>query len=76
MEPVLAVWSRFYLDGTVITETALQPYIQDTVDELEVIMGDKSTPYGALRASLGYANLWKINYIEVRFQYSIETSGC
>lgn len=67
MEPVLAVWSGLYLDGTIMTQAALQPYIQDTMDELEFIMGDKSTPYGGLRASLGYPNPWKINYVEVSF---------
>lgn len=67
MEPVLAVWSGLYLDGTVMSQAALQPYIQDTMDELEFIMGDKSTPYGGLRASLGYPNPWKINYVEVSF---------
>lgn len=66
MEPLLAVWSGLYLDGTIIPESELQPYVQDALDELEFIMGDTSTSYGALRASLGYPSPWKINYVEVR----------
>jgi len=65
MEPIPAVWAGLYLDGTIMSQSALQPYVQDTLDELEFITGATSTPYGALRASLGYPNPWKINYVEV-----------
>ncbi|KAF2204615.1 glycoside hydrolase [Delitschia confertaspora ATCC 74209] len=65
MEPVLAVWAGFYLDGPAIPESALQPYIDDALNELEFIMGDVSTPYGAMRAKLGYPKPWTIKYVEV-----------
>lgn len=65
MEPVLAVWAGFYLDDPVIPEDELQPYIDDALNELDFIMGDQNTNYGALRASLGYPDPWTINYIEV-----------
>ena len=65
MEPVLAVWAGFYLDGPVVPENALQPYIDDALNQLEFITGDASTKYGALRASLGYAKPWVIKYVEV-----------
>jgi hypothetical protein len=74
MEPLLAVWSGLYLDGTIIPESELQPYVQDALDELEFIMGDTSTSYGALRTSLGYPSPWKINYVEVRHQVSLTGS--
>jgi alpha-L-arabinofuranosidase len=32
---------------------------------LEFLMGSTSTKNGALRASLGYPNPWKINYVEI-----------
>ncbi len=65
MEPILAVWAGLYLNHSVISSAALQPYVQDTMNELEFIMGDVSTPYGKLRASLGYPQPWTINYVEV-----------
>ncbi|KAF2182180.1 glycoside hydrolase family 51 protein [Zopfia rhizophila CBS 207.26] len=65
MEPVLAVWAGFYLEGPVIPENALQPYIDDALNELEFLMGDTSTTYGALRASLGYPEPWTIKYVEI-----------
>lgn len=65
MEPVLAVWAGFYLNGPVIAQNALQPYIDDALNELEFLMGGADTTYGALRISLGYAEPWTIKYVEV-----------
>ncbi|KAJ5456013.1 uncharacterized protein N7458_004277 [Penicillium daleae] len=71
VEPVLAVWSGVYLNGynnanpDVIPEADIGIYVQDALNELEFIMGDVSTEYGALRASLGYPKPWKINYVEI-----------
>ncbi|KAH8593964.1 glycoside hydrolase superfamily [Bisporella sp. PMI_857] len=70
IEPILAVWAGLYLNGYVsppdiIPEDQLGPYVQDTLDELEFITGSVDTPYGALRASLGYPEPWVIKYVEV-----------
>ncbi|KAF7930604.1 uncharacterized protein EAE98_005004 [Botrytis deweyae] len=70
VEPVLGVWAGLYLrsDDTqvlVVPEAELQPYVDDVMNELEFLMGDTSTTYGALRASLGYPEPWKINIVEV-----------
>lgn len=66
MEPMLAVWSGLYLDGTVISEADLSFYIDDALNELEFLTGDASTTtYGALRASLGYPEPWTIKFVEV-----------
>ncbi|KAL9115357.1 MAG: hypothetical protein Q9227_000678 [Pyrenula ochraceoflavens] len=67
MEPILAVWAGEYLDGTILSEDELAPYVQDALNELEFIMGDTSTQYGALRESLGYGSdpIMQINYVEV-----------
>ncbi|OCL10938.1 glycoside hydrolase family 51 protein [Glonium stellatum] len=65
MEPVLAIWAGFYLDGPAISSAALAPYVEDVMNELEFIMGPVSSQYGALRASLGYTKPWSIKYIEV-----------
>ncbi|CAN8100396.1 unnamed protein product [Discula destructiva] len=65
LEPVLAVWSGLYLDGTVIPEADLAPYVQDALDELEFLTGDASTTYGAQRAALGYPEPFPIKFVEV-----------
>lgn len=65
VEPVLAVWSGLYLDGTIISEADLEPYVQDALNELEFLMGDASTTYGALRVSLGYEETFPIKFVEV-----------
>ena len=48
-----------------VPESEIGLYVQDTLNELEFIMGPVSSPFGKLRASLGYPKPWKINYVEV-----------
>lgn len=62
---VLAIWSGLALDGAYINETDMGPWIQDALNEIEFVRGDASTPYGALRASLGYPKPWTLKYVEV-----------
>jgi hypothetical protein len=38
MEPLLAVWSGLWLNGTSLTLEELQPYIQSALDEIEFLM--------------------------------------
>lgn len=59
-----------------ISEAEIGIYVQDALDELEFIMGDVKTKYGALRAALGYPQPWKINYVEVSFLLISITSHC
>lgn len=65
MAPVLAVWSGLYLDGVVISEDEIDICVQDVLNELEFLMGDISTPWGAYRASLGYTQPFNIPIVEV-----------
>ena len=52
---MLGTFAGLYLDGSTVSQGALQPYIDDFLDELEFLTGDAATTeYGALRASLGY----------------------
>jgi alpha-N-arabinofuranosidase len=69
------VFDGLYLSGVVLSEAELGPYVQDTLDELEYIMGDVSTPYGALRASHGYPKPWKIRFVEVGNEDSLDPNG-
>ncbi|SPQ21402.1 d7654c19-7073-4ed9-a2be-fd1299e158c5 [Thermothielavioides terrestris] len=65
MDVVLAVPAGLYLDGEVVSEADLAPFVQDALNELEFLMGDVSTPYGAMRAKLGYPKPWKIKFVEI-----------
>ncbi len=67
MEPVLAVWAGLSLDQgrSVVTGDALKPYIQDALDEIEYVSGDKSTTWGALRAKDGHPAPFKLTYVEI-----------
>ncbi|KAK5113070.1 hypothetical protein LTR62_003649 [Meristemomyces frigidus] len=74
MEPILAVWDGHYLDGTVLTEAELAPYIQSALDELEFLMGDASTSWGAMREAMGYGP-FPINFVEVGNEDSLSAGG-
>jgi alpha-N-arabinofuranosidase len=39
--------------------------VEDALNEIEFVRGDVSTPYGALRASLGYPEPWELKYVEL-----------
>ena len=65
MEPVLAFPSGLYLNGDVVSQANLQPFVAAAMNELEFLMGDSSTTYGAKRIALGYAKPFPIKYVEV-----------
>lgn len=62
---VLDVFAGFYLGGPAIEPEPLKEYVQDTLNELEFLMGDETTEYGAKRIALGRAEPYKIRYVEV-----------
>lgn len=43
----------------------MSTHVQDTLNQLEFITGPVTTPFGALRASLGYPKPRKIKYVEI-----------
>jgi alpha-N-arabinofuranosidase len=68
VEPVLAVWGGMFLgtdEGHILSPEALEPWVEDTLNELEFLLGDVSTSYGALRASLGYPEPFHLKYVEI-----------
>jgi alpha-N-arabinofuranosidase len=46
-EPLLAVFAGYTLDGDYIVGDALEPYIKDALDEIEYVIGDATTKWGA-----------------------------
>ncbi len=69
MQPLLAVFSGLVLGGGANAEVkpgdALQPYVQDALDEIEYVTGDVSTKWGAVRAQDGHPAPFKLTYVEV-----------
>src|SRR2546428_444438 len=75
LTPVLAIWSGLSLGGGFCFGTALTPYVQDALNELEFLLGSTSTTYGALRASYGRASPYNIPFIEVGNEDNL-SGGC
>lgn len=60
MDLLLGVWAGLWLNGEVLTEEELEPYVQSALDEIEFLRGDVSTTWGAVRASLGHPEPFKV----------------
>ncbi|TVY84782.1 putative alpha-L-arabinofuranosidase A [Lachnellula suecica] len=75
LEPILALWAGYYINGVVIPQGSLQEYINEAMDELEFLMGSTFTKNGALRASLGYPNPFAIKYVEIGNEDFFDGSG-
>ncbi|ORY99025.1 glycoside hydrolase superfamily [Syncephalastrum racemosum] len=65
MEPLLGVYDGYSLDKSSVAEEDLEPYVQEVLNELEYLTGDASTKYGAMRASHGRKEPFKLKYIEI-----------
>ncbi|HWA10485.1 MAG TPA: alpha-L-arabinofuranosidase C-terminal domain-containing protein [Opitutaceae bacterium] len=67
MQPLLAVFAGLLLGqgGEILPGEALQPYVQDALDEIEYATGGTDTKWGAQRAKDGHPAPFKINYVEI-----------
>ncbi|EIM81159.1 glycoside hydrolase [Stereum hirsutum FP-91666 SS1] len=65
MQSIMAVWDGYSLDGTSVAEGDLAPYVEQARAQIEFVVGNTSTPGGALRASLGHPDPFTLNYVEV-----------
>ncbi|TVY83677.1 Alpha-L-arabinofuranosidase A [Lachnellula suecica] len=76
--PVLAVWAGMYLGDEadhILTAAELAPWVDDTLDELEFILGPSSSTFGALRTSLGYREPWDLKYVEIGNEDNLYDNG-
>ncbi len=65
-EPLLAVYGGYSLSGDHIDAgPLLQPYVKDALEEIEYVMGDVHTYWGAKREADGHPAPFKLTYIEV-----------
>jgi len=66
MEPVLAVFAGYTLNHDHVTNSAaLEPYVQEALDEIEYVTGDASTKWGAQRIKDGYPKPFPLHYVEI-----------
>jgi alpha-N-arabinofuranosidase len=66
IQPVLAVYAGYSLKQELVQPgAALEPYVQDALDELEYVTGDVSTKWGAERAKDGHPAPFALRYVEI-----------
>lgn len=77
MEPVLAVYAGYSLKGQHVPPgPLLEPYVQDTLDEIEYLTGvAKTTHWGAIRARDGHPEPFRLKYVEIGNEDQFDKSG-
>lgn len=66
MEPVMGIYSGYSLDRRPIPAgEALEPYVQNALDQIEYTIGDASTTWGARRIRDGHPAPFKLTYVEI-----------
>ncbi|MGE5132636.1 MAG: LamG-like jellyroll fold domain-containing protein [Gemmatimonadota bacterium] len=73
--PVLGVWAGYALNGTVIAQSDLGPYVQDALDEIEYAIGPVTSRWGARRAADGHPAPFPVPYIEIGNEDQFDRSG-
>ena len=65
-EPVLAVYAGYSLRGAHVNPGPdLEPYVNEALEEIEYVTGDRRTPWGARRAKDGHPKPFKLTYVEI-----------
>jgi alpha-N-arabinofuranosidase len=76
IEPVLAVYAGYSLmQEHVDPGPALQPYVQDALDEIEYVTGGTDTKWGAERAKDGHPAPFPLHYVEIGNEDEFDHSG-
>jgi alpha-N-arabinofuranosidase len=76
MQPVLAVYAGYSLmQEHVDPGPALEPYVQDALDEIEYVTGGADTHWGAIRAQNGHPAPFKLTYVEIGNEDQFDKSG-
>ena len=76
MEPVLAVFAGYTLKKDYIPAgPKLEPYVQEALEEIEYVIGDAATKWGAQRVKDGYPNPFPLRYVEIGNEDWFDKSG-
>jgi alpha-L-arabinofuranosidase len=73
--PLLAVWAGYTLNGTVVPQDQLAPYVQDAVNEVHYATDPVSTSWGAMRAADGHPQPFDLLGVEVGNEDFFDSSG-
>jgi alpha-N-arabinofuranosidase len=67
MQPLLAVFDGLTLNRKAdpIIGDSLTIYVQDALDEIEFLIGNANTKWGAVRAKLGHPTPYNLHYVEI-----------
>jgi alpha-N-arabinofuranosidase len=77
-EPVLAIYAGFSLPPKkelIRPGPSLAPYVADALDEIEYVIGDTRTKWGARRAADGHPAPFKLTYVEIGNEDWFDDSG-
>jgi alpha-L-arabinofuranosidase len=74
-QPILAVFAGYTLNGSVVAQSQLAPYVQDALGEIQYATGPTTSTYGAMRAADGHPTPFKLTYVEVGNEDFFDTSG-
>jgi alpha-N-arabinofuranosidase len=75
-EPLLGVYAGYSLSGDHIDAgPLLKPYVDDALDEIEYVIGDTKTYWGAKRATDGHPAPFKMRYVEIGNEDWFDRSG-
>jgi len=76
MEPVLAVYAGYSLKQQHIEPGPLmQPFIDEALEEIEYVIGDTNTKWGAERARNGHPKPFPLTYVEIGNEDQFDRSG-
>jgi alpha-N-arabinofuranosidase len=76
MEPLLGVFAGYALQGERLSSPEdLAPYVQDALDQIEYIVGDTGTKWGAQRAKDGHPAPFALRYVEIGNEDFFDKSG-
>jgi alpha-N-arabinofuranosidase len=66
MKPLLAVYAGYSMHQQHVNSGPdLEPYVQDALDEIEYVIGDANTTWGAQRVKDGHPAPFPLHYVEV-----------
>ena len=75
-EPVLGVYAGYSLNGDHIDAgPLLKSYVDDALDEIEYVIGDANTYWGAKRIADGHPAPFKLTYVEIGNEDWFDRSG-
>jgi len=76
MEPLLAVFAGYTLKGDYLDDPKLlQPFVDEALEEIEYIIGDQSTKWGAIRSKDGHPTPFPLSYVEIGNEDGFDRSG-